>query len=63
MKTTLLAITAVLRPCALYATKNMPLTAAEQAAFTPKEVLEALMAGNERYVKGELSAPNVEASN
>ncbi|MEM7144500.1 MAG: carbonic anhydrase family protein [Verrucomicrobiota bacterium] len=41
------------------ADENLPITANEQAAFTPDEVLERLMDGNERYVAGEVTDLNI----
>lgn len=38
---------------------KLPPTAEEQKALTPKSVLEDLLAGNERYVSGKLTDPNV----
>jgi carbonic anhydrase len=52
---------AAMTPHALSAARDMPLTAAEQAALTPQQVLESLMAGNKRYVAGQLTSPNVKA--
>ncbi len=43
------------------ATTNLPTTAEEQGALKPKEVLEDLMAGNQRYVAGKVTEPNVKA--
>ena len=40
---------------------DLPVTAEEQAKLTPGAVLAELMAGNKRYVAGELSDPNVKA--
>jgi len=38
---------------------NLPITAEEQKALTPDQVLTNLMEGNERYVAGEIAAPNI----
>lgn len=38
---------------------GLPVTAEEQGELTPDAVLEELMAGNKRYMAGELSDPNV----
>jgi carbonic anhydrase len=38
---------------------DLPPTAEQQKALTPKVVLDELMAGNARYTKGELTNPNV----
>lgn len=43
----------------LAADAGLPPTAEQQKALTPKAILEDLMAGNARYVKGEQSAPNI----
>ena len=42
-------------------TDNLPVTKEEQAAMTPDAVLADLMAGNARYVAGNVSEPNVKA--
>ena len=42
--------------------ENLPVTADEQKALTPDAVLEELMEGNKRYVAGELTDPNIQAS-
>jgi carbonic anhydrase len=39
------------------AEENAPLTAAQQAALTPEEVLQNLLAGNTRYVNGDSTPP------
>ena len=39
--------------------KQMPVTAEEQKAFTPDAVLDALMAGNKRYMAGEIADLNI----
>lgn len=41
---------------------DLPPTKAEQDALTPDAVLADLMAGNERYVAGKLSDPNIVTS-
>ena len=38
---------------------GLPVTAEQQSKLTPGSVLGDLMAGNKRYVKGELTPPNV----
>lgn len=38
---------------------KLPPTAAQQKALTPQAVLDDLMAGNQRYASGKLSAPDV----
>lgn len=43
-------------------TKQIPLTAEQQKALTPDKVLADLMAGNKRYVAGELTDPNIKAN-
>ncbi|MGB6221117.1 carbonic anhydrase family protein [Haloferula sp.] len=43
----------------LYAA-DLPPTAEEQKALTPKAVLDQLMAGNARYAEGKLANPNIE---
>ncbi len=40
-------------------TKQMPVTAEEQKAMTPDQVLEDLLAGNKRFVSGELTDLNI----
>lgn len=42
--------------------KQTPVTAEEQKAFTPDQVLADLMAGNKRYVAGELTDLDVKAN-
>jgi carbonic anhydrase len=39
--------------------ENTPLTAEEQAALTPEQVLQNLLEGNQRYVNGESRPPNM----
>lgn len=43
-------------------TKQTPVTAEQQKALTPDQVLADLMAGNERYVAGELTDMNIKAN-
>lgn len=43
-------------------TKHTPLTADQQKALSPEKVLADLMAGNKRYIAGELSDPNIKAN-
>lgn len=38
---------------------DLPITAEQQKALSPDEVLEDLMEGNKRYVAGEISQPNI----
>lgn len=55
--TTLAALAALALPA--IGDDNLPITAEEQKALNPDQVLEDLMAGNERYVKGEIADPNI----
>jgi len=58
MKTTTLLLALGTLP--LFAAEaTMQPNAEQQQAMTPQQVLDDLMAGNARYVKGELSPPNV----
>lgn len=41
--------------------KHLPVTKEAQKSLTPDQVLADLMAGNERFIKGVLSDPNVSA--
>lgn len=43
----------------LSANENLPLSAEEQMALTPKQVLQNLMEGNQRYVSGTITEPNI----
>lgn len=43
-------------------TEQLPLTPEQQAAFTPQEVVDALMAGNKRFQAGNTTPPNIKAS-
>lgn len=52
------AIAVAALPFAIEA-ENLPVTADQQKAMSPDEVLKLLMEGNERYVSGKLSDPNV----
>ncbi len=57
MKATVLSIVLGLTvPCIA---SELPPTAEQQKALTPDAVLKGLMDGNKRFVKGELSEPNV----
>ena len=65
MKTTgllsALVFATALSSCSTLGPGRLPVTAQEQAALTPAAVIADLAAGNERYVKGRLSRPNVKA--
>jgi carbonic anhydrase len=62
MKSTIIsAILLVTLPLAAE-NKQTPLTADQQKALTPDKVLADLMAGNKRYVAGELTDPNIKAN-
>jgi carbonic anhydrase len=61
MKSTISAILLASLPLAAE-TKQTPLTADQQKALTPEKVLADLMAGNKRYVAGELTEQNIKAN-
>lgn len=42
--------------------KHLAITAEQQQAITPQQVLTNLMEGNERYVNGAISDPNIKAN-
>lgn len=42
--------------------KHLAITAEQQQAITPQQVLTNLMDGNERYVNGAISDPNIKAN-
>ena len=52
---------AILASPVLLPGENLPVSSEEQKKLTPKAVLEDLMAGNKRYVEGEVSEPNIKA--
>lgn len=54
------ACVAVSAPLFLMA-DNLPVSADEQKKLNPQAVLDGLMAGNQRYVEGRLSDPNIKA--
>jgi carbonic anhydrase len=47
--------------CATPAVRDLPVTAQEQSSLTPAAVIADLQAGNQRYVEGRPSDPNVQA--
>ena len=50
---------AIFNPTAKAEENNLPITAEEQKALTPDEVLTDLMEGNKRFVAGEIAEPNI----
>lgn len=52
---------ALMAGCDQMKTAHLPTTRAQQQAMSPDQVLDDLMAGNARYVRGDLSEPNVQA--
>lgn len=51
----------VLPACTTQTQGHLPVSSKEQAALTPDAVLKDLMAGNERFIAGNLQSPNVKA--
>lgn len=54
-------LTAGLTGCATQQTAEAPISKAQQAALTPDAVLADLMEGNQRYIDGKISDPNIQA--
>lgn len=65
MNKSLLLLTAAaclsLNSCQTMVSSNLPVTETQQSALTPDSVLADLASGNQRYVAGSLSKPNVKA--